>query len=605
MEVDQEVQVSEEPKQFRLEITQECKIAQSQNGLRHGDYGRYRSYCARRLRRIRKSLNFVHPRNKFVKRELTPDVINDKRYLGIPLMDAERAWSYAIELKNNFTEDTPRKRFHSIKRFAKAAKHSDELEKLCTQVADPHTQLEAEAYSSWMNANLLLEADKHQEAHAKFTHAKMLYDQLGKIGGVNQQALCEEKVEAMEKPLRYCNYILQRQGGQVSTQGLLDMQSGQMDALLKSKLQHVLQETRTRQAETLESVRWRGRDVPLKNAKIRVALITAQDLQTQIQDQEKSAAPMDTAADSLQPAESGDGGARDLFGELFSAYDEALSIVRSDIREAQAAKKTGSADPRTLEQLQALQAYLKYHKLRFTTDRNVRHAKFLEATYQQQQTDSSSSSSSSSGSGQKLVKPDDLCSMYDRLLDNVTEQIDLGVTEDDGQLLQSLQADQATYKAFRAFYLGQAFGRFEKHNEAVALFRRAEERCTTAIALNPSRKQELQALASKVSSQASVMQAKAYLETQELKAVVTNKMKSVSLEQKQAEQASSLIDQLDAYKACKQIVPFPPDFQATPAKPVLFDLAYNAVEYPDIEGRLPKEGWLGGAAKSLGGWFGR
>lgn len=34
------------------------KSAQSQNGLRHNDYGRYHHYCVRKMHRLRKALGY-------------------------------------------------------------------------------------------------------------------------------------------------------------------------------------------------------------------------------------------------------------------------------------------------------------------------------------------------------------------------------------------------------------------------------------------------------------------------------------------------------------------------------------------------------------------
>ena len=35
------------------------KAAQTSNGLRHNDYGRYHKYCCRRMLRLRKSLQYT------------------------------------------------------------------------------------------------------------------------------------------------------------------------------------------------------------------------------------------------------------------------------------------------------------------------------------------------------------------------------------------------------------------------------------------------------------------------------------------------------------------------------------------------------------------
>jgi hypothetical protein len=52
------------------------------------------------------------------------------RYLYIPLMMAERAWSYAMQLRQEANTE-PRKKFHLISRLRKATTHSLQLQTLC------------------------------------------------------------------------------------------------------------------------------------------------------------------------------------------------------------------------------------------------------------------------------------------------------------------------------------------------------------------------------------------------------------------------------------------------------------------------------------------
>lgn len=59
-------------------------------------------------------------------------------------MDAERAWSYAMQLKQEANTE-PRKRFHLLSRLRKAVKHAEELERLCeSNRVDAKTKLEAQ-----------------------------------------------------------------------------------------------------------------------------------------------------------------------------------------------------------------------------------------------------------------------------------------------------------------------------------------------------------------------------------------------------------------------------------------------------------------------------
>ncbi|GBN20894.1 Signal recognition particle subunit SRP68 [Araneus ventricosus] len=76
----QQPDVTVHQKTFTLEILHIIKEAQQQHGLRHGDYQRYRSYCSRKLRRIRKSLHFIQAsKHRFQGKKLTEETLTDVR----------------------------------------------------------------------------------------------------------------------------------------------------------------------------------------------------------------------------------------------------------------------------------------------------------------------------------------------------------------------------------------------------------------------------------------------------------------------------------------------------------------------------------------------
>lgn len=104
--------------------------AQQQHGLRHGDYQRYRGYCSRRLRRLRKVLKVPQgDRRHFKRRDVIAAMVEDDKFLQVPLTMAERAWSYAMQLRTEYNTE-PRKKFHLISRLRKAAAYSLQLEEL-------------------------------------------------------------------------------------------------------------------------------------------------------------------------------------------------------------------------------------------------------------------------------------------------------------------------------------------------------------------------------------------------------------------------------------------------------------------------------------------
>ena len=66
------------------------------------------------------------------------------RFLHIPLMEAERCWSHAMELKL-YANTEPRKKFHMVRRLRKAAKYAEELQDLCQlEKVDARTKLEVQ-----------------------------------------------------------------------------------------------------------------------------------------------------------------------------------------------------------------------------------------------------------------------------------------------------------------------------------------------------------------------------------------------------------------------------------------------------------------------------
>lgn len=65
----------------------------------------------------------------------------------MPLVSAERAWAYSMQLRSELTLQ-PEKRPHFVRKLAKAAKWASVLVTLCEATTDERTQLEAEVCSN-------------------------------------------------------------------------------------------------------------------------------------------------------------------------------------------------------------------------------------------------------------------------------------------------------------------------------------------------------------------------------------------------------------------------------------------------------------------------
>ena len=106
----------------------------------------FRHYCTRKLFRLRKSLKLTNGNKKYVKKEIKPEVVTSERHLLIPLYQAERAWAYAMQLKDEAGagEVPPRVYYHLVRRFKKAVSWCKILSSLSESKVDDKTALEIE-----------------------------------------------------------------------------------------------------------------------------------------------------------------------------------------------------------------------------------------------------------------------------------------------------------------------------------------------------------------------------------------------------------------------------------------------------------------------------
>ncbi|KAF6032509.1 Srp68 [Bugula neritina] len=330
------------------------KESQLQHGLRHEDYQRYRSYCSRRLRRIRKCVNLVQGvRQRFVQKRLAADQVTDVRCLYIPLVEAERCWSYAMQLKREAIEqEDPRKRYHMLNKLRKAEQYALELSTLCEQVpVDARTKLEVQAYHEWMSGTLQFELKKDWRlAMELLTKAKLIYEKMSSAVSGDAVMTYKQKVIDIESSVKYCAYNI---GDTTDVSDLLEMRltMGHTDIVLDE----LIQKTRERQAGSLYEVTWRGRTMPVKNDKVRVFLLAEREIQSEVE----AASDFDTKIA--------------VFDRIIKDCVDVLQVIKEELK----------ADP-TFRQIQRgqeidghvpvqifLHTYLQYLKIRKTVQKNL------------------------------------------------------------------------------------------------------------------------------------------------------------------------------------------------------------------------------------------
>ncbi|KAF9284063.1 signal recognition particle subunit srp68 [Mortierella antarctica] len=600
MEVDQ-------PKaQFQLDILSLTNDARNAYGLRRQEYGRYRHHCTQRLHRIRKTLGFTHGKDKsFVSRPITAATVTDEKYLHLVLFQAERAWGYAMEIKAlSVALDDTRKQTHYMARLKKAAKLAQSLEDLCSSKAgkvDVRSTLDAQAYSALMSAYVSFEAQEWQGALEKFSAARAIYDKLSLAGTSHQEALCHAALDEIDPNIRFCGYRLRlAKDGVVNVEELVkmsDANKGSGSDVLMREIEHLIAQTRKEKAQDLQSLNWRSKSLPLKNAKLATAILAAQETASQL-------ASTHGSTESKQ----------ELFDKVLQACAEADKQVKKALKEdaVAAAKVKSSKSEQNTAELNMVATYISFSTLRHSIDRNLVLAKDI---YNKLEGDEATTDKNEDVHYQNLVKA------YDNIVQNLIAIQELPGVEADVKLSSEVENKLTFYKGWRCFFTATAYSKLSRHVEAIALFDRAQA-YATQIRSSVGRskpevdsidvtEQELADLESKIRGRKCQVHAAWYLEAGHSENI-EDKLSSMSLDEKSLDEPA-LIKRLDTYPTSitskanptvPHLVDFPPALQPIPAKPLFFDIAFNHMDYnhdaiAERSGR-PKAQNEG----SSGGWFG-
>lgn len=434
IESDQDVEMVEQPVKpkkkpktegkdepiYTIKILKLVKELQQQHGLRHSDYQRYRGYCSRKVRRLRKTLNLPpSDRHNFKKKTIIDDQhINDKS-IAIPLMLTERAWSYAMQLRLEANTE-PRKKFHLISRLRKATKYALLLQQLCENPKfDSRTKLEAEGYVAWIHGTLHFELQLWSSAIEQFKKAQMIYEKLATAVNEEDASLYRHKSEEMTPSLRYCAYNL----GEATASELLQLRSQAHGELLQN-LDILVAETVKHNVNAMNEVKWRNRSFAVKSEKVRAFLLADRDL-------EKSFIN-GSLVDNIS-----------LLEQHLMDCKDAIMVAREDSRSEAGKGVTGDA----ISSTQLLLHYLSYIRLSRTIQRNLLMIevakKDAEGSWSAEELKKLDSSLP------QRTKAQDSTRMYEIIIQNLMEMEQLPVAEYDPQFATEVQSKIKAYQAIR------------------------------------------------------------------------------------------------------------------------------------------------------------
>ncbi|XP_047337601.1 signal recognition particle subunit SRP68 [Impatiens glandulifera] len=568
---------------FSINVLQLLKSAQLQHGLRFGDYTRYRRYCTARLRRLYKSLKFTHGRGKYNKRAITATTVTEVRFLHVVLYTSERAWSHAMEKRQLPDGPNARQRNYLICRLRKAVKWATLFSELCSMKGDSRTSLEAEAYASYMRGNLLFEQDQNWDVALKcFKKARAVYEELGKYGDLENQVLCRERVEELGPSIQYCLHKV----GQSDLKTSDLMHIGEMEGpaldLFKAKLEAVMAEARSQQAVSMTEFHWLGHIFPIANAKTRVSILKAQELEKDLHGQNADSVPQEKKLA--------------IFDKVFAAYSEARTSIRNDL-------VTAGNSESMKDDLNGLDKAIGAVLGQRTIERNLLLVSIAKSKLSKLQ----------DNKNDKVTRPEELVRLYDLLLQNTSDLSDLISSGRDRKpeeiaLEEECEIKSLAFRAERCFYLAKSYSSAGKRSEAYALYCRVHALAEDAIkklqALNTADQatiKELKMLSGNSRSSSCIEHAMGIIEEEKAPEKLSKKISKISLTGAVKKVEDLLCDKLDSYesavgdantKGVPRIEVFPPAFKSVPRNPIIMDLAFNAIEFPSLDDRMRKKGGL-------------
>lgn len=577
MDVDD--QISTNPK-FSINVLQLLKSSQMQHGLRFGDYTRYRRYCTARLRRLYKSLKFTHGRGKYTKKPITVSTVTEVRFLHLVLYTAERAWSHAMEKRQLPDGPNARQRSYLIGRLRKAVKWATLFAELCAVKGDSRTSLEAEAYASYMKGNLLFEQDQNWDIALKnFRSARVVYEELGKYGDLDNQVLCRERVEELEPSIRYCLHKIGDSDLQASELVHIGETEGPALDLFKAKLEAVMAEARSQQAASMTEFHWLGHRFPISNAKTRVSILKAQELEKELYDRMEGALPAEKRLA--------------VFDKIFAAYHEARGSIRNDLA-------TAGNSENIKDDLSGLDKAIGAVLGQRTIERNQLLVSIAKSKL----------SKARDEKNEKITKPEELVRLYDLLLQNTADLSDLLSSgrdrkEEEVALSEECELKSLIFRAERCFFLAKSYSSAGKRTEAYSLFSLARSLAENALKklqgvanYDQVTIKELETLYNNCRSNICIEHAMGIMENEKDPEDLSKKISTVSISGNDKKPEKFLIEKLDSYesavadssaKIAPRIAAYLPAFQSIASNPIVLDLAYNSIDYPSIEHRMKKD----------------
>uniref|UniRef100_L7ISY1 Signal recognition particle subunit SRP68 n=1 Tax=Pyricularia oryzae (strain P131) TaxID=1143193 RepID=L7ISY1_PYRO1 len=573
-------------------------VSSREQAMLEGGYSAYRTQLAGRLRNCRKRLNIAtKSRAKYhAQPQLTPEAVaENKEYLHLQIMTAERAWAHAMTMKSAHAADnkgiTGSTRSHIVSRLHKAARTVEQLAEVLGGEGSGANQtdvLEARAYAALLRGAEQLEKHSWEECLRSYSIARIIYSALASES--KKDTFKDLLSETIDPSIRYAAYQLKSPRSltiPTIARKAFPKDDEDLISIIQSVNREALEDTEgdaKMGATSPTTITFRSREVRIEDAAIATAWLALQDAKATLAEK--------LSAGSLSPK------------EMAAAYDDVLAASQDSVDATKQAIDELKADGVTqgdsrMQSLAVTRTAVNYEMISWRIGRNRVLSGERDGAVVQKHTHSNKRRKPNDGEaerpkpepvGRQLARLKEKTVLYDGIMQSLESIKELpGVAADD-ELSARLNATSSYFEALKCLAIGRSHAIVGNLVNSLALIKHALEQAQVAVSTlgKPSGSANAPSLRNIDVSPQDVQSLGELLEgeVQRYRALVDiDNMRKEGKITATDDRLQPLADKLSRYPArdvdLQNIVAYPPALGVIPMKPIFLDLAFNYIEYPD------------------------
>ncbi|KAK3353140.1 hypothetical protein B0T25DRAFT_456841 [Lasiosphaeria hispida] len=576
-------------------------VSSREKALLYGDYASYRTQLAGKLLNCRKKLNIATKnRGKFhPKAQVTAEQISENReYLHLQLLTADRAWAHAMAMKAAHSADTKgmtgKTRSHIVSRLEKGAGVAEKLAKALSgdgSGASSTDVLEALAYAALLRGAAQFEKQSWESCLKSYSVSRIIYSALSTSakGDIFKDLLSE----TIDPSIRYAAYQAKIPRTQpipaIALKAFSNADPGLVDRVKELNpdvLSQADQDDRqgsSGPSGAPTSLSWRGREVKIEDAAIAVAWASVAAAKSRLAERLSSAGsllPKDMAA---------------AYDDILIASQDAVDATKQAIDELKG-ESVAQGDQR-MQSLQITRTAVNYEMISWRIGRNRvligkddgAHLEFGETAKRRKKVEDESKldEQTDEAPGRQIAKLKEKAVLYDGILQSIESITELPGVANDHQLSARLEATTGYFTALKCLALARSHAIAGNASNTLALIDHALDEVKEALPVlstddDPS---PLNIQVDKRDVHLLVRLLSGELQRSRALAEILSPKKTKPATPSSTDISKPLISQLSNYPVggvdLDNIVEYPPRVESVPVKPLFLDVAWNYISYQD------------------------